>query len=133
MDHNLIHVTIVLYYCLCLVMLNQGVLEVHKQFSRNSQNQFNSKFYLIQRNFQLVGCSDTVSKLPIQSEVLCYFRPNPLGQTLSFHRNFRYCIGTSDPPQKFPITSVQGYSGENFLNTSEVPTRHRNFRRGPIL
>ena len=128
MDQYLIHVTIVLYCCLCLVMLNQGVLEVHKQFSRNSQNQFNSKFYLIQRNFQLVGCSDAISKLPIPvgSSVLLPTEPSRPNSFISselpiLYRNFRYptevshyfrpgvlgrkffeYVGSSDTPSELP-------------------------------
>ena len=114
-------------------MLNQVSLEVHKQFSWISPNQLNPKLYLFLCKNHLVGCSDTPPEFLTMSEVLCNFRPDPLDQQSTFHRNFRLPIGTSDGLRMFPITSDLGSSGNKILTASELPIRHQNFRPGSIL
>ena len=84
-----------------------------------SQNSLQNNFFWAV--FQLIGTSDPWSELPIHdrnfrqgSEVSGYFRPDPLGRPKIIHRNFRWCVGCSNPAhRKSQVSSDKMLSGKS--------------------
>jgi len=125
LDQGLILVIIVLYCCLWLIMLNQVVLYVHKQFLSKSPSSFNLQIFLQWFQNHLIGTSDTPSELPtsIGNSWLLPTEPSrPFSlislELLTYRRKFR-------PPTKVPHNFCPGVLGKTVLSrvgTSDVPS-----------